>query len=144
MWMGRNINYENIRTASATTESSHTDPDWLYLYFQWLGLGWATLGLAFGLSMIPLYFLSGLIFGAKNDAVGIAAGLSLSIFCVAGGLDASWRSVLAYSARSRYRLAKGLDESSRRAMAISKTYDWTLLLQLVAAAVAVAILLDTR
>jgi hypothetical protein len=126
-----------LRALVADGQSSRTSPEARYAYLYGLVLVWYLLSPVLAvLSLGPEYVADRL---GGNQGTGATIGIAIADFgfgfCMAGGIDATWRFWLVQAARRRYRrVGNVLDGVSRRLMGLSQLNDGTLVIQLAAGA----------
>jgi hypothetical protein len=131
----------NPRELLNDAELKGEDPEVRFVYLYGLGGAWFLLLGVSGIVLTGLGALAAWVGGHEGDAISIRALYFVTAFCMAGGLDATWRIWLVKGARRRYRRnGRMLDKQARRLMKIAVFDDRTLLLQL-AAGVASAVTL---
>jgi hypothetical protein len=122
-------------------ELEREDPEVRFVYLYGLCLAWFILVGVSGIVLTGLSALAAFVGGHEWDAISLRATYFITAFCIAGGLDATWRVWLVQGARRRYRRnGRALDKQARRLVRVAWADDRTLLLQL-AAGVASAVTL---
>ena len=134
--------------SGALTLASLRDPETplqYYVFLAALTLGWCALAGVFGLLEMGVW---GALYGLHVVGHGILLTTLIftSTFCFVGAGDALWRSFVAWSAHTRWRRAVpevgyagalDFEPTTRRLLRIARFNDWTLVIQLAAAAVSV-------
>jgi hypothetical protein len=81
--------------------------------------------------MVGLAYVGSALGGRLGRDIGIVAGVGITFFCIAGAADATWRSLLVYVARRRYKRQGTLDLRAARAMKLARLEYPTLVVQMI-------------
>jgi hypothetical protein len=106
---------------------------------------WYLLALASGLALVGLVSVGSLVGGRTGVTVAWAAGIASAAFCLAGAVDATWRSLLISPVHRRYRRTHDMTNRGQRALRVAAVRYPTLAMQGivgVAAAVCSAVVLS--
>lgn len=92
-----------LRTSSDefidNASDSAADPETYYVYINGVITGWYLAALTTGLLMVALAYLGSALAGHSGRTVGVVFGVGITVFCIVGAADATWRALLVRTAR---------------------------------------------
>jgi hypothetical protein len=96
------------------------EADSFYVYLYGVIAGWYLLALVAGLLMVALAYVGDLAAGDAGRAAALVGGVGVTFFCIAGAADATWRSLIVYSAKRRRKRLGTADARVRVELGIAR------------------------
>jgi len=125
-----------LRGLIPESAASDSEPDDLIFYIFGVVTAWCGLAVVCGLGSVALAFIGYEVGGRAGQTAGLAIGVSLCFFCLAGAVSGIWHWLFAYQARHRFRTHGSTDTGYRRALRHARPRNTSLIAQSVVAVVA--------